>query len=111
MLLTPWLLAVTLGLVAVAAIPTRRLYLAGLGRATLATYLLALVVLGLLAASGRGPDRLLVPCFVVAFAAPLVASPQLIGRFHRRDGRAVRRGGRIRRDGRAAGRGGRDRRA
>jgi hypothetical protein len=88
MLLTPWLLAVTLALVAVAAIPTRRLFLAGVGRGKLTTYLLALVALGLLSASGRGPDRLLVPCFVAAFAAPLVASPALIRRVLRRGRRA-----------------------
>jgi hydrogenase/urease accessory protein HupE len=87
MLLTPWLLAVTLALIAVTAIPTRRLFRAGVGRGVLTTYLLALVAIGLLAASGRGPDRLLVPCFVVAFAAPLVASPDLIRRILRRAGR------------------------
>lgn len=87
MLLTPWLLAVTLALIAVTAIPTRRLFRAGVGRGVLTTYLLALVAIGLLAASGRGPDRLLVPCFVAAFAAPLVASPDLIRRILRRAGR------------------------
>jgi hypothetical protein len=92
MLLTPWLLAVTLALFAVAAIPTRRLFLAGVGRGTLTTYLLVLVALGFLAASGRGPDRILVPCFVVAFAAPLVASPALIRRILRRGGHAGRDG-------------------
>ena len=84
MLLTPWLLAVSLALIAVAAIPTRRLFLAGAGRRILATYLLALVALGFLAASGRGPDRVLVPCFVAAFAAPLVVSPAMIRRVLRR---------------------------
>jgi len=84
MLLTPWFLAVTFALVAVAAIPTRRLFVAGVGRGMLATYLLALVAIGLVAASGRGPDRLLVPCFVAGFAAPLLASPALIRRVMRR---------------------------
>jgi hypothetical protein len=89
MLLTPWLLAVTLALLAVVAIPTRRLFVAGVGRGMRTTYLVALVALGLLAASGRGPGRLLVPCFVAAPAAPLVASPALIRRVMRRGGRAA----------------------
>lgn len=84
MLLTPWPLAVTLALVAIAAIPTRRLFVAGVGSGLLAGYLLVLVALGFLAMSGLGPDRLVVPCFVVAFAAPLVASPALVRRAIRR---------------------------
>lgn len=87
MLLTPWLVAVPLALIAIATIPTRRLFLAGAGRGLLTTYLVALIALGLLAASGRGPDRLLVPCLVAAFAAPLVAPPALIRRVLRRNGR------------------------
>jgi len=92
MLLTPWLLAVMLALIAAAAIPTRRLFLAGVGRGLLTTYLFALVATGFLAASGHGPDRLLIPCFVAAFAAPLVASPGLIRRVLRRNGRGQRGG-------------------
>jgi hypothetical protein len=91
-LLTPWPLAVTLALVAIAAIPTRRLFVAGVGSGVLAGYLLALVALGFLAVSGLGPDRLLVPCFVVAFAAPLVASPALVRRALRRVGRRKKAG-------------------
>lgn len=90
MLLTPWFLAVTLALFAVAAIPTRRLSLAGFGRGTLTTYLLVLVALGFLAASGRGPGQLIVPCFVVVFTAPLVASPAVIRRILHRGGRTDR---------------------
>ena len=84
MLLTPWFLAVTLALVAIAAIPTRRLFLAGVERGVLTGYLLALIALGFLAVSGLGPDRLVVPCFVVTFAAPLVTSPALVRRALRR---------------------------
>lgn len=73
-----------LALVAVAAIPTRRLFLAGFGRGVLTTYFLVLVGLGFLAVSGRGPDRVVVPCLVVAFVAPLVASPTLLRRVLRR---------------------------
>ena len=80
MLLTPWFLAVTLALVAIAAIPTRRLFLAGVGRGVLTVYLLALIALGFLALSGLGPDRLVVPCFVVTFVAPLVTSHALVRR-------------------------------
>ena len=80
MLLSPWILAVTLALIAVAAIPTRRLFMAGVGRGTLTTYLVALVALGFLAASGRAPERLVVPFFVVAFVTPLLMSPALVRR-------------------------------
>ena len=86
MLLSPWLLAVTLALVAIAAVPTRRLFMADVGRGTLTTYLVALVALGFLAASGRAPERLVVPVFVVAFVAPLLVSPALVRRALRRAG-------------------------
>ena len=92
MLLTPWALVVTLALVAIAAIPTRRLFVAGVGSGLLAGYLLALVGLGLLVISGLGPDRIIVPCFVVAVAAPLVARPALVRRAVRRLSRRERGG-------------------
>lgn len=84
MLLSPWLLAITLALVAIAAVPTRRLFVAGVGRGVLTTYLVALVALGFLAASGRAPERLVVPFFIVAFAVPFVVSPVLARRALRR---------------------------
>ncbi len=87
MLPAPWLLAVLLALIAIATIPTRRLFLAGAGRGLLTTYLVALVAMGLLAASGRGPDRLIVPCLMAAFAAPLIAPSALIRRVLRRNDR------------------------
>ena len=45
-----------------------------------------------LAVSGLGPDRLVVPCFVVAFAAPLVVSPALVRRAIRRVSRQEKGG-------------------
>lgn len=92
MFLSPWLLAVLLALIAIATIPTRRLFLAGAGRGLLTTYLVALVAVGLLAAAGLGPDRFLVPCLVVAFAVPLVAPAALLRRVLRRGGRDGRDG-------------------
>jgi hypothetical protein len=92
MFLSPWVLAVLLALIVIATIPTRRLFMAGAGRGLLTAYLVALVALGLLATSGRGPDRLLVPCLVVGFAAPLVAPRALVRRLLRRTHRD-RRGG------------------
>ena len=88
MFLSPWLLAVMLALVAIAAIPTRRLFVAGVGRGVLTSYLVALVALGFVAASGRAPERLVVPVFVVAFVAPLLVSPALARRVMRRLGRS-----------------------
>ena len=58
----------------------------------LTTYLVALVALGFLAASGRAPERLVVPVLVVAFVAPLLLSPALVRRALRGD-RQVRNGG------------------
>ena len=87
MLLSPWLLAVTLALVAIAAIPTRRLFVAGIGRGVLTTYLVGLVALGFLAVSGRAPERLVVPLFIVSFVAPFLVSPALVRRASRRPGR------------------------
>ena len=88
MLLSPWLLAVTLALVAVAAIPTRRLFVAGAGRGVLTAYLAALVALGLLAVFGLAPERLVVPSFAVAFVAPLLVPPLLVRRALLRFGRS-----------------------
>ena len=90
--LTPWPLAVTLALVAIAAIPTRRLYVAGAGSGLLTGYLLTIIALGFLVISGLGPDRLVLPCFVIAFAAPLVAPPALVRRAVRRLSRRERGG-------------------
>ncbi len=87
MFLSPWPVAVLLALIAVATIPTRRLFLAGAGRGLLTAYLVALVATGLLAAAGLGPDRFLVPCLVVAFGVPLVAPAALLRRVLRRGGR------------------------
>ena len=92
MFLTPWLLAVTLALVAVAAIPTPTTLPGGGSGAGCSRCISSQLVRALLAASGRGPDRLLVPCFVAAFAAPLVASPALVRRVLRRGGRAAKMG-------------------
>jgi hypothetical protein len=87
MLPAPWLLAVPLALIVIATIPTRRLFVAGAGRGLLTTYLVTLVAMGLVVASGRGPDRILIPCLLAAFAAPLVAPPALVRRLLRRSGR------------------------
>ncbi len=87
MFLSPWLLAVLLALIAIASLPTRRLFQAGAGHGLLTTYLVALVATGLLVASGLGPARLLVPCLGVAFAAPLIAPPALLRRVLHRSGR------------------------
>ena len=80
-------------LVAVAAIPTRRLFVAGVGRSVLTAYLVVLVALGLVAVSGRVPERLVVPSFVVAFVAPLLVSPTRVRRAVRRLGRSGREAG------------------
>ncbi len=71
----PWLIALVLGCFVLAAIPTRRLFLAGIRPAWLWAYLLALVVLGVAVVAARGPGRYLVPFLVVLYVAPLVVGP------------------------------------
>jgi hypothetical protein len=83
----PWLIALVLLCFALAAIPTRRLYQAGIRQGWLGTYLLLLVVLGVGAVALRGPGRFLVPFVVVLYVAPLVVAPETAARWLRRDRR------------------------
>ncbi len=80
----PWLIALVLVMIGIAAIPTRRLAATGLTSGWLLSYLAFLVIFGLLVATGRGPERVLVPVLVVAFVAPFIAAPEVLGRLLRR---------------------------
>jgi hypothetical protein len=83
--LSPVLIALTLGLVAAATVPTRRLYLMGWGTGRLVTYLAAVVAIGFAVTLGIGPLRLTVPALVV-----LAAAPFLLGALRARTGAARR---------------------
>ncbi|HYN48495.1 MAG TPA: hypothetical protein VER83_06480, partial [Candidatus Nanopelagicales bacterium] len=63
-----------------AAIPTRRLFLAGIRPAWLWVYVLLLAILGVAVVAARGPGRFLVPFLVVLYVAPLVVGPDTIAR-------------------------------
>jgi len=80
----PWLIALVLLCFVLAAIPTRRLVLAGIRPAWLWAYVLLLVVLGVIVVAARGPGRFLVPFLVVLYVAPLVVAPETTARWLRR---------------------------
>ena len=80
----PWLIALVLLCFVLAAIPTRRLFLAGIRPSWLWAYVLLLVVLGLAVVAARGPGRYLVPFLVVLYVAPLVVAPHTTARWLRR---------------------------
>lgn len=80
----PWVLALGLVFVVLAAVPTRRLSQAGLGSGVLATYLAILVGLAFVVALGRGPARLLVPVLVGLYVAPFVVPSDILARVVRR---------------------------
>ncbi|MDA8238269.1 MAG: hypothetical protein M0T75_10420 [Chloroflexi bacterium] len=86
----PWLIGLVLLAIVLAALPTRRLADAGIRPAWLATYLLALVALGVLVVVARGTARFLVPFLVVLYVAPLVAAPETTARILRRGRRPPR---------------------
>ena len=76
----PWLIALVLLCFVLAAIPTRRLVLAGIRPAWLWAYVLLLVGLGVVVVAARGPGRFLVPFLVVLYVAPLVVGPDTTAR-------------------------------
>ncbi len=69
---SPVLIALALGLVAVATVPTRRLYVAGWGSRPLLAYLATLVLVGFAVVLGIGPLKVTVPILVALVAAPYV---------------------------------------
>lgn len=80
-MLSPTLLALLLAVFLLAMLPTRRLYLAGWGGSSLASYLVVLMALGLLVADLRGPTRYLVPVAAVLYVAPFTPLPAAIRRW------------------------------
>ncbi len=70
--LSPALLALAFGLIAVATVPTRRLHVAGWGPRPLLVYLASLVTIGFAVVLGIGPLKVTVPILVGLAAAPYV---------------------------------------
>lgn len=89
----PWLIGLVLLCVALAAIPTRRLFDAGIRPAWLTVYLVLVTVLAVAVVAVRGPARFLVPLLVVLYVAPLVVAPETTARWLRRGRRAPKRVG------------------
>jgi hypothetical protein len=81
------------GLIALLVLlPTRRLYLAGLGRDGLLIYYVTVWLLGVAVAAFSSPARFLVPILIVAYLAPFVTLrdglARLLGRPPRGRGKA-----------------------
>lgn len=86
----PWLIALVLVCIALAAIPTRRLADVGLRPAWLTAYLVLVTGLAIAVVAVRGPARLLVPFLVVLYVAPLIVAPETAARWLRRGRRPPR---------------------
>ena len=83
-LLPPWLLAVGLVLGLLVLLPARRLQLAGLSGRAIGFYAVALWLAGLVMAVRPVGARFLIPIALLAYIAPFVAAPEVIGRVLRR---------------------------
>jgi len=69
------------GLIALLVLlPTRRLYLAGLGRNGLLAYYVVVWLLGVAVAAYPAPARFLVPFLLIAYLAPFVTLREGLGR-------------------------------
>lgn len=84
MLLPPWLLAAGLVLGLLVLLPARRLQLAGLSGRAIGFYAVALWLAGLLLVVRPVGARFLIPIALLAYIAPFVAAPEVIGRVLRR---------------------------
>ncbi len=84
MILPPWLLAVGLALGLLVLLPARRLQLAGLSGRAIGFYAVALWLAGLLMVVRPVGARFLIPIALLAYVAPFVAAPEVVGRVLRR---------------------------
>ena len=80
----PWLLALGLMLALLVLVPAGRLRAAGLARATVGSYAVALWALAMLMAVRPGATRILVPVLILAYVAPLLVAPDVVARVLRR---------------------------
>lgn len=86
----PALIAAVLIVGLLALPPARRLFVAGRSTGTIATYFLALCVLGLLVALAPGTSRLAVPILIVLYVLPFVAWRRGIARLLGRQAAEIR---------------------
>jgi hypothetical protein len=83
-MIPPWLLALGLVLGFLVLIPARRLRSAGLARGTVGIYAAVLWGAAMLVAIRPGATRILIPVLLLAYLAPFLAGPEVIGRILRR---------------------------
>ena len=83
-IIPPWLLAVGLVLGLLVLLPARRLQLAGLSGRSIGIYAVLLWLAGLLLVARPAGARFLVPIALLAYIAPFVAAPEVVGRVLRR---------------------------
>ena len=84
MIAPPWLLALALVLGLLVLIPARRLRAAGLSSGSVGLYALTLWGLAMLVAVSPGATRILIPLLLLAYLAPFIAGPDVLGRVVRR---------------------------
>lgn len=84
MIAPPWLLTLALGLGLLVLIPARRLRAAGLSSASVGLYALTLWGLAMLVAIRPGATRIVIPLLLLAYLAPFIAGPDVLGRVIRR---------------------------
>jgi hypothetical protein len=87
MIAPPWLLALALGLGLLVLIPARRLRAAGLSSGSVGLYALTLWGLAMLVAIRPGATRIVIPLLLLAWVAPFIAGPDVLGRVLRRQSR------------------------
>jgi hypothetical protein len=84
MIAPPWLLALALGLGLLVLIPARRLRAAGLSSGSVGLYALTLWGLAMFVAIRPGATRIVIPLLLLAYLAPFIAGPDVLGRVLRR---------------------------
>jgi hypothetical protein len=84
MIAPPWLLALALALGLLVLIPARRLRAAGLSSGSVGLYALTLWGLAMFVAVRPGATRILIPLLLLAWVAPFIAGPDVLGRLLRR---------------------------
>ncbi len=79
-----WILALGLVVGLLVLLPARRLQLAGLSGRAIGIYVLALWLAGMVMAVRPIGARFLIPIALLAYVAPFVAAPEVVGRVLRR---------------------------
>ena len=83
-LIPVWILAVALVVGLLVLLPARRLRLAGLSGRAIGFYAVTLWIMGFVMAVRPVGARFLIPIVLLAYIAPFVAAPEVVGRVLRR---------------------------